>query len=276
MDGQFTFPAWASDDFETALGLAGIWLVWRLALSPAARARRDQERLPEWPIRWLDFGLLIWGAFLAANVCATLVARAVGAPPAGGDDGWRLMVIQAAAQLAMIAWCLGFRKMAPSGRGFAPAIRPKAALAGGAATFLIAVALVGAVGLVWPIMLQSVGLPPEAQDTVEYFAAIKSPLVRVLFVLFATVGAPVAEELVFRGGLFHFCRSRLPRWAALWLPACLFAALHGSLTAYAPLAVLGVLLSLAYERTGNLAVPMVAHSLFNLHTLAIVFIFGGG
>jgi membrane protease YdiL (CAAX protease family) len=276
MDGQFDFSDWASDGVETALGLAGLWLLWRLALSPAARARVGQGRLRDWPAPWLDFGLLIWGAFLAASVAATLAARAVGAAPTEGDDGWRLVAVQAAAQLALIAWCLGFRKMAVAGKGFAPTIRPKTALAGGAATFLIAVTVVGLVSLVWSIALQLAGVQPEAQDTVEFFAKLNSPTVRVLFVLFAAVGAPVAEELVFRGGLFHFCRLRLPRWAALLLPACLFAALHASLTAYAPLAALGVILSLAYERTGNLAVPMVAHSLFNLHTLAVVYFVGGG
>jgi membrane protease YdiL (CAAX protease family) len=38
--------------------------------------------------------------------------------------------------------------------------------------------------------------------------------------------------------------------------------------------VIGVILSLAYERTGNLAVPMVAHGLKNLMALASIWYFG--
>ena len=40
--------------------------------------------------------------------------------------------------------------------------------------------------------------------------------------------------------------------------------------AFVPLAVFGVLLALAYEQSGRLVVPVVAHALFNLHTLALV------
>ena len=65
-------------------------------------------------------------------------------------------------------------------------------------------------------------------------------------------------------------RTRLPRWAALVIPSCLFGALHGNLASFAPLVALGIIFSLAYERTGRIATTMIAHGLFNLNTIALI------
>jgi len=115
--------------------------------------------------------------------------------------------------------------------------------------------------------LEKLGLPVEQQELIELLTQGKS----VVLVGLAVIVAPVSEELIFRAGLFRYARFRLPRWAALLLPACLFAALHTNLATFAPLVVLGVLLSLAYERTGNIVAPMIAHSLFNLNTVLLIF-----
>jgi hypothetical protein len=64
--------------------------------------------------------------------------------------------------------------------------------------------------------------------------------------------------------------SPLPRWAILLIPALLFAALHANLASFPQLCVLGIGFSLAYERSGNIAVPMLAHALFNLNTIALL------
>jgi membrane protease YdiL (CAAX protease family) len=55
------------------------------------------------------------------------------------------------------------------------------------------------------------------------------------------------------------------------VPAVLFGAVHGNLASFAPLAVLGLVFSLAYERTGDIRVSMVAHGLFNLCTALLIF-----
>ena len=102
------------------------------------------------------------------------------------------------------------------------------------------------------------------------FAGAKSPLLLGSLVALASIVAPITEELIFRAGLFRYARTRLPRWAALLLPAVLFGALHGNLASFPQLVALGVIFSLAYERTGNIAVPMLAHALFNLNTIALI------
>ena len=85
----------------------------------------------------------------------------------------------------------------------------------------------------------------------------------------AIIIAPVTEELIFRAGIFRYMRTRLPRWAALLIPALLFGALHSNLASFVPLVAFGVVFSLAYERTGRIGTTMVAHALFNLTTALI-------
>lgn len=76
-------------------------------------------------------------------------------------------------------------------------------------------------------------------------------------------------------GVFWFgSRSRAveknQRPLALVLSGLCFGILHGSWTGFLPLAVLGMILALAYEATGSIRVPILVHALFNLNTVLIV------
>jgi len=162
----------------------------------------------------------------------------------------------------------GLRPLRPGGRDFTWPQRTF--LRAGLITFAIALPLLVTVGILWTLFLNRVGLPAERQELIGLFAEAKSPFLLGSLVVLASIVAPITEELVFRAGLFRYARTRLPRWAALLLPAVVFGALHGNLASFAQLVTLGVLFSLAYERTGNIAVPMVAHALFNLNTIALI------
>ncbi len=52
--------------------------------------------------------------------------------------------------------------------------------------------------------------------------------------------------------------------------AALFAAIHLNTASLLPLFVLALCLTLAYEATGSLLIPMVMHSCFNSITFALV------
>ena len=103
-----------------------------------------------------------------------------------------------------------------------------------------------------------------------YSRVIHGTTLSVQAALLAVGIAPLVEELLFRAGLFRWLRTRTSRPASLLLPALIFASLHGSLAALAPLLVLAVILSLAYERSGHVLTPITAHALFNLNTLLII------
>jgi hypothetical protein len=78
------------------------------------------------------------------------------------------------------------------------------------------------------------------------------------------------EELLFRAGLFRFCRQRLGRAWALIISGCSFGLLHGNWAGFLPLAILGMGLAIAYEATGSIRVPIIAHALFNLNTILVL------
>jgi membrane protease YdiL (CAAX protease family) len=157
------------------------------------------------------------------------------------------------------------------GKTSGPAVPTAALVPAAGATFLILLPLITATSLGWQFVLARLGLEAVPQDLVGMFLSVDSPLLLAAMILLATVVAPVSEELVFRAGLFRYLRGRVPRWAALVLPAMLFAALHANLASFVPLTVLGMLFALAYERTGRIAVPIVAHGLFNLNTIMLLF-----
>ncbi len=146
----------------------------------------------------------------------------------------------------------------------------------GFTTFLIALPVVTLVNLAWQWFLEYTGLPTQQQDLLRMFTEAKEPVLIGTMVVLAVAIAPITEELLFRATLYRFLRTRVPRVVALWLPGTIFAALHVSwgtldgLASLLPLVVLAVIFSIAYERTGQIATAMIAHALFNLHTVLLL------
>lgn len=93
--------------------------------------------------------------------------------------------------------------------------------------------------------------------------------IRVALWVSAVVVAPVAEEVFFRGILQTFLvRIVGTRWRAIALAAVAFGLVHVSqVHTVVALALLGMLLGFAYERTGSILVPIGIHAVFNLKTL---------
>jgi membrane protease YdiL (CAAX protease family) len=122
----------------------------------------------------------------------------------------------------------------------------------------------------WKALLDLLGVEAPPQDLIGLFAKSGDADSLSVMILFAVVVAPVTEEWIFRAGLFRWLRTRAPRSAALFVPAIFFAMIHGNLAVLLPLAALGVILALGYEHYGHPAVPMLAHALFNLNTVALL------
>jgi membrane protease YdiL (CAAX protease family) len=70
--------------------------------------------------------------------------------------------------------------------------------------------------------------------------------------------------------VYRFCRQRLGRGVALVISGVSFGALHANWAGFLPLALLGMGLALAYEATGSIRVPVIAHGLFNLNTVLVL------
>lgn len=93
-------------------------------------------------------------------------------------------------------------------------------------------------------------------------------------ILSVAVGAPIVEELFFRGLLLRSLQRRLPDWAAVALSAVAFGIAHGSalpvdavVLVMVSLTIFGAILATMAVRTGRLGPGIVAHAGFNLFTL---------
>lgn len=261
--------------FELTLLLVGLMLLWRFALSPAARSawRSAPPALPVWHVSISDFFLytfVIVGCGLLGSFAAGLALAPFALPPDTAT-----IVGSAAFQFGLLLGPV----FVPLALGHPPLLPPldRAALRSGLVTFLIALPIVTLANVAWLALLNATGLPVEQQDLLRMFAEADSPALLVMMIVLATLIAPIAEELLFRATIFRYLRTRLPRWVALLLPGTIFAALHVNWITYdglpslVPLITLAVIFSLAYERTGRIATVMVAHAIFNLHTIVLLF-----
>jgi membrane protease YdiL (CAAX protease family) len=117
-------------------------------------------------------------------------------------------------------------------------------------------------------VISRLGSSPEAQPAVEALKKSTAWLDRAAMAVVAVLLAPLAEELLFRGILYPALKRAGYRRLALWGTSLLFALIHMNLATFVPLLLFALLLTLLYERTGNLLAPMTAHALFNILNFA--------
>lgn len=165
-------------------------------------------------------------------------------------------------------------------------------LVGGHAARALAPGLLGAIvalPLTWLVIVitefawQQAGFrPPQDHQLIRMLRVSPAADLKILVAVSAALCAPVFEEALFRGhvqtalsawiaGLLRQAKPELtetdlpiwPRWLAIGVTAILFALVHEAGWMIPPLFVLAVCLGYAYERTGNLWVPVVMHAIFN-------------
>jgi membrane protease YdiL (CAAX protease family) len=144
-------------------------------------------------------------------------------------------------------------------------------------------------GIVWglaciPPVLLIAWLANVALDTIgfdtsqqEVFDVLSKPGFsmggKLAIVGAAVLGAPMAEEMIFRGVLFPVFLRRMKWPGAALLVGALFAIMHFHLPAFVPLMALGAVFSLAMLATGSVLTSIVMHALFNLVSILIFFAF---
>lgn len=254
----------AANAVEIAILIAGLLLLWRLVIRPRLRRETPPAILPAWQPAASEFMLYLiviaGGAVVGSTVFGLLASRLHVSPDT------RLILGTAGLHLGLVTTAL----LLPLRAG--PGPFSLASLRSGLATFLIAMPPVMFATWWWTHTLQRFGFPADQQDVVGLFLKAKaSPGLLGLMIVLPVVVAPFGEELLFRASFFRFLRSTsAPRVVAIGLPAAIFATFHFSLVAFVPLVVLAIVFSLAYERTGRIGTTIVAHALFNLHTVLLL------
>ena len=103
-----------------------------------------------------------------------------------------------------------------------------------------------------------------AGEAAREIVAERSQLTVVGFALMLMVGAPIAEELAFRGLLYAGLSKRGVRPAlTVIITAIAFALFHFEPVRLGILIVIGLVLGVARARSGSLGVPIVAHAVNN-------------
>jgi membrane protease YdiL (CAAX protease family) len=91
----------------------------------------------------------------------------------------------------------------------------------------------------------------------------------LLLVLLVGFGAPVVEELVYRGLLQRSLLARYREWIVVVGVAALFAIVHFRVIEYPGLFAFGLILGVCAARTGRLGMGISAHIAFNLTGLVL-------
>lgn len=117
------------------------------------------------------------------------------------------------------------------------------------------------------------GVDAREQDLVRIFRegfVHRDIALLVLLASAAAITQPLCEEVFFRGYFYVVGKRYLGGVASACLNSALFAAVHFNLAAFPALIVLALCLTLAYEVTGSIIVPLTMHALFNSTQLALL------
>ncbi|MDX2114020.1 MAG: CPBP family intramembrane glutamic endopeptidase [Planctomycetota bacterium] len=275
-----------------ALAVAATAFIVRKGLYDPAPASRPPDApfpaTPDWPAMLLA-GLTLWMAQMVGSLSAV---RLLNVAPG------RTLDLRDASLLSMGGY-LGFLVGAAFVFGVLPGMTRLVRLAGthvrplrdlrlGAAALALTLPIVLTIAWLASLLASFIkGQPPPAiaHETLEMLAAPGAATEPAsapwwwLTVACVVIGAPVAEECVYRGciqGAIRRARAADPprraAWTAVLGTSLLFAAMHAHIAephALVPLLVLSVILGVVHERTGSLWVPIAMHALFNLANITL-------
>jgi len=97
-----------------------------------------------------------------------------------------------------------------------------------------------------------------------------------VFLVTASIAAPLFEEVMFRGFLLPSLTRYVPVWGAVVLSSLVFSIAHLNLSEVLPLTALGIVLAVVYTRSRSLLAPVLLHGLWNGGTLLSLFVLGSG
>ncbi len=114
----------------------------------------------------------------------------------------------------------------------------------------------------------------KEQETVDSLKNASGIGLKTGMIVSACIVAPLVEELVFRGYIYGVLKHFTNPFFAIISAGALFAVVHVNLPALLPLWAFAIILTLAYEWSGSLWVPIGIHAGFN--TVSVVVMLSGG
>jgi len=232
-------------------------------------------KVPTFDIRWWEVLAVLGAALSLAVVTAMLVALVMG----GGDptkmqalarSETYMLTVLTLSTIGMIAAVFFIvvlrRRIGWRGFGLKPISLQTVILS--VVVGLLCVPLMGVVGTAVQKLLGrpmvSPQLPFLAPAGFSYTALVGMLIIGGLL-------APFAEELIFRGLLFGWLRRFWRVWPAVLASAAVFGLIHGLIPIIFAAAAVGMVLAIAYEKTGSLWSPVIIHATQNSVAIAIMF-----
>ncbi len=86
----------------------------------------------------------------------------------------------------------------------------------------------------------------------------------------------ICEELLFRGIFYAGFRKQYAVWTSVLLSALTFALMHQSITQFIYPFLIGIILCIVYEKTGNLLYTIIIHMFNNIATVILTYLLENG
>jgi uncharacterized protein len=228
---------------------------------PPDRPELPEGAAPRWPAWYAGVGFLV--ALIATLVVVGILAAATGAT-ADDEDPTFTIVATFLQGLIFIGTAVLFASFTRTPRPEHFGLR--------ATRFWPAVAwaALGMLSFYLLVALYSVIVQPDAEQTVAQDLGADQGTFGMIAAGFMVICvAPFAEEFFFRGFFYRALRSRWSVVGAVLIDGLLFGVIHYDFTGadalliLPPLAILGSIFCLVYERTGSIYPTIAMHALNN-------------
>ena len=137
---------------------------------------------------------------------------------------------------------------------------------GAACQLLLVPALYWPLRRIWPETFHSDELSQRARDLWDRADGVWL----VVLVAVVVIGAPLVEEIIYRGMIQQALHSRVDDVLAVVLAALFFALIHLQPVEIPGLFAFGVVVGVCFMRTGRLGMPILVHVAFNATGLLLV------
>jgi membrane protease YdiL (CAAX protease family) len=241
------------------------------AAPPDDPAERSLEAEPRWGLG--DAALAFVAGIVGTVVMTALYLALSDSDPTGNDTGLIIATLVGLwAGLFGVAWRATKRKGSGSlARDYGLRIQPRDVAIGLVVGLVCQFFLVNVIVSLFSLIDKSVDVEQQAKDVTGDAGGLRL----IVLAPFLCVGAPIFEELYFRGLLQRSAVRRLGPLAGIVLSAVAIGLVHAtaavsgwsSIALVTALASFGAVLSLLAHRTGRLGPGLVAHATFNLITL---------
>jgi len=228
---------------------------------PPDRPELPEGTAPRWPAWYAGVGFLV--ALIATLIVVGIVAAATGATADDPDPTFTIVAtfLQGLIFIGTAVMFASFtRKPKPEHFGLRPT-RFWPAVGWAALGMVTFYALVG----VYSLIVQ----PDAEQSVAQDLGADQGTFGMIAAGFMVVCVAPVAEEFFFRGFFYRALRSRWAPLSAAAIDGLLFGVIHYDFTGadalliLPPLAFLGFIFCLVYERTGSIYPTIAMHALNN-------------